>query len=86
MAYVGIGLHPSPLPSYCRRRDRRGAFRRKRARERPEPQHKHVWAEITRFKEGEVLAAAPMLFFEILMECCRRDPANKKPCICVMDG
>ncbi len=60
--------------------------RRKRARERPEPQHKHVWAEMTRFKEGEVLAAAPMLFFEILMECCRRDPANKKPCICVMDG
>jgi hypothetical protein len=60
--------------------------RRKRARERPEPQHKHVWAEMTRFKEGEVLAAAPMLFFAILMECCRRDPDNKKPWICVMDG
>lgn len=60
--------------------------RRKRAEGRPEPQHKHVWAEMTRFVEGKLLPAAPMLFLEMMMECYRRDPTDKKPCICVMDG
>jgi hypothetical protein len=60
--------------------------RRKRAKDRPEPQHKHVWAQMTQFLEGELLPAAPMLFLEMMVECYRRDPTNKKPCICVMDG
>jgi hypothetical protein len=60
--------------------------RRKRAKDRPEPQHKHVWARMTQFLEGEPLPAAPMLFLEMMMECYRRDPMHKKPCICVMDG
>ena len=60
--------------------------RRKRAKDRPEPQHKHVWAQMTQFLEGEPLPAAPMLFLEMMMECYRRDPTKKKPCICVMDG
>jgi len=60
--------------------------RKKRAKDRPKPQHKHVWAEMTRFAEGELLPAAPMLFLEMMMECYQRDPTNKKPCICVMDG
>ncbi len=60
--------------------------RRKRAKDRPEPQHKHVWAEMTRFAEGELLPAAPMLFLEMMMECYRRDPTNKKPCLCLLDG
>jgi hypothetical protein len=60
--------------------------RRKRAKDRPEPQHKHVWARMTQFLEGEPLPAAPMLFLEMMMECYRRDPTNAKLCICVMDG
>ncbi len=60
--------------------------RRKRVKDRPEPQHKHVWARMTQFTAGEPLPAAPMLFLEMMMECYRRDPTNEKPCICVMDG
>ena len=60
--------------------------RRKRAKERPEPQHKHVWAQMTRFVEGEPLPAAPTLFLEMAVECYLRNPKHKKPLICVMDG
>ena len=60
--------------------------RRKRAKDRPEPQHKHVWAQMTQFAEGEPLPAAPTLFLEMAVECYFRDPTYEKPCICVMDG
>ncbi len=60
--------------------------RRKRAKERPEPRHKHVWARMTQFGEEEVWPAAPLLFLEMVMDYCRRDPEEKKPCICLMDG
>jgi hypothetical protein len=60
--------------------------RRRRAKERPAPQHKHVWAEMTRFVEGEPLPAAPTLFLEMAVECYLRDPTHEKPLICVMDG
>jgi hypothetical protein len=60
--------------------------RRKRANDRPEPHHKHVWARMTQFLQGEPLPAAPMLFLEMMMECYRRDPTSKKRCVCVMDG
>jgi hypothetical protein len=85
MAYVGA--------IYTQARYRRTAAdvidevrRRKRAQDRPAPQHKHVWAEMTQFLEGELLPAAPMLFLEMMTECYRRDPKDEKPCICVMDG
>jgi hypothetical protein len=60
--------------------------RRKRVKDRPKPQHKHVWARMTQFAGGELLPAAPMVFLEMMMECYRRDPTNEKPCICLMDG
>ena len=60
--------------------------RRKRAKDRPEPQHKHVWAQMTRFAEGTPLPAAPMLFLEMVVECYLRNPTYEKPCICLMDG
>jgi len=60
--------------------------RRNRAKDRPEPQHKHVWAQMTQFLEGEPLPAAPMLFLEMMVECYRRDPTSKKLCLCLMDG
>jgi hypothetical protein len=60
--------------------------RRKRAKDRPEPQHKRVWAQMTRFEEGTPLPAAPMLFLDMAVECYMRNPTYEKPCICVMDG
>jgi hypothetical protein len=60
--------------------------RRKRATERPEPQHKHVWAQMTKFVEGELLPAAPELFLGMAVECYQRNPHYHKPVICVMDG
>ena len=59
---------------------------RRRAKERPEPQHKHVWAQMTRFVEGELLPAAPTLFLDMAVECYLRNPMHKKRLICVMDG
>ena len=52
--------------------------RRKRAKDRPEPQHKHVWARMTQFLEGDVLPAAPMLFLEMVMECYWRNPDEQE--------
>jgi len=60
--------------------------RRKRAKDRPEPQHKHVWADMTRIAEGAPLPAAPMMFLSMMYECYQRDPTETKPLICVMDG
>jgi hypothetical protein len=60
--------------------------RRKRATERPEPQHKHVWAQMTQLVEGEPLPAAPRLFLDMAVECYLRNPTHTKRLICVMDG
>jgi hypothetical protein len=85
MAYVGAIYSQSRFPrtaedvidEVCRRM---------RARDRPKPQHKHVWAQMTRFVEGELLPAAPTLFMDMAVECYLRDPAHQKPLICLMDG
>jgi len=60
--------------------------RRKRRADRPQPQHKHVWAQMTQIREGEVWPAAPRLFLGMAVECYERDPNRRKPLICVMDG
>jgi hypothetical protein len=85
MAYVGA--------IYSQARFRRTAedvidevCRRRRAKDRPEPQHKHVWAQMTQFVEGELLPAAPTLFLDMAVECYLRDPTRQKPLICLMDG
>ena len=61
-------------------------WRRRRAKDRPPPQHKHVWAQMTRIAEGKVWLAAPLLFLSMMMECHLRNPAGKKLLICIMDG
>ncbi len=60
--------------------------RRKRVAERPEPQHKHVWAQMTRFQEGVPLPVPPDVFLEMAVECFFRNPKDEKLMICVMDG
>src|ERR1035437_3460143 len=85
MAYVGA--------MYSQARFRRTAEdvidevrRRRRAKDRPEPPHKRVWVQMTRFAEGAPLPAAPTLFLDMAVECYMRNPRYEKPCICVMDG
>ncbi len=60
--------------------------RRKRSPERPRPVEKHLWAEMTRIRQGEVWSAAPLLFIEMAMERHQRDPERQKELVCLMDG
>ena len=85
MAYVGAiytlaRFHRTPddVVNEVRRRERR--------KDRPRPQHKHVWAQMTAIEEGEVWPAAPSLFLGMAVECHERDPNRQKTLICVMDG
>lgn len=64
--------------------------RKKLAKERPRPQHKHVWAEMTRpgdeMREGMLLHGPTYLFAELAVECHNRDLARKKQLVCLLDG
>jgi hypothetical protein len=65
-------------------------LRKQRAKDRPCPQHKHVWAEMTRPGEGVLqgtLVHGPSyLFLELAVECHDRDPTHQKPLVCLLDG
>ena len=62
-------------------------LRKERAQDRPCPQHKHVWAEMTRPGQNDSLLHGPSyLFAGMAVECQARDPARKKVLICLMDG
>lgn len=60
--------------------------RRERSKERPRPQHKRVWAEMTRILEGETVSGREWLFCSLTVECRQRDPQRKKTLICLLDG
>lgn len=60
--------------------------RRARTKERPRPQHKRVWAEMTRILEGEPVSGREWLFCSLAVECQQRDPDRKKTLICLLDG
>ena len=60
--------------------------RRERSKERPRPQHKRVWAEMTRILEGEPVSGREWLFCSLALECQQRDPQRKKTLICLLDG
>jgi hypothetical protein len=60
--------------------------RRERATDRPAPQQKHVWAEMTRVLEGESCTGRQRLFVEMAIAAHERDPTHKKTLICLMDG
>ena len=65
-------------------------LRKQRAKDRPRPQHKHVWAEMTRpgegLPEGSLLHGPSYLFASLAVECQARDPEREKVLICLMDG
>ena len=60
--------------------------RRARTKERPRPQHKRVWAEMTRILEGEPVSGREWLFCSLAVECQQRDPDRKRTLICLLDG
>jgi hypothetical protein len=60
--------------------------RKERAKDRPCPQHKHVWAEMTCVVEGETCNGRVTLFDHLAEEWARRDPTQRKTAICLFDG
>jgi hypothetical protein len=62
-------------------------LRDKKAKERPRPQHKHVWAELTReFEDEPPVTAKDGLFCHLIGELTARNLGHDRPVICVMDG
>jgi len=61
-------------------------LRQERARERPRPVHKHVWAEMTRDIDGEPFGAKDLLFCELFDEVALRHRETDQPLVCLMDG
>ena len=62
-------------------------LRDRKAKERPRPQHKHVWAELTREVEGEPpVTAKEGLFCHLTGELTARNLGHDRPVICLMDG
>jgi hypothetical protein len=60
--------------------------RRERASDRPVPQHKQVWAEMTRIEEGQSCTGRERLFVEMAIAAHGRDRTRAKTLVCLMDG
>ena len=60
--------------------------RRERRHDRPQPQHKRVWAELTHVHEGELINASSLAFIGAAVELVHRDPGDRKTIVCVTDG
>jgi hypothetical protein len=60
--------------------------RQQRDQDRPKPQHKHVWAELTREVEDTLCVGRITLFDLMAEERARRDPLGKKVTVCLYDG
>ena len=61
-------------------------LRDRKAKERPEPQHKHVWAEMTRQVGGETIHAKEALFAHLESEAAARNSGHDRPVICPFCG
>jgi hypothetical protein len=62
-------------------------LREKRSKDRPKPQHKHVWAEMIREVEGQPpVTAKDGLFCQLFDELTVRNLGQDRPVICLMDG
>ncbi len=60
--------------------------RRERAADRPQPQHKQLWAEMTRVTAEESSPGRERVFIEMAVACHHRDPQREKTLVCLMDG
>jgi len=60
--------------------------RKQRAAKRPKPQHKQVWAEMTRAAEEDGCTGRERIFAELAIACHQRDPKHRRKLVCLMDG
>ena len=61
-------------------------LRDERAEGRPVPQHKHVWAEMTREVGGIEVPAKEGLFCHLYAESTARNLGHDRPVVCLLDG
>ena len=61
-------------------------LRDQRGTERPEPAHKHVWAEMTRDIDGESVNAKDGIFCALFDDLNLRNTGHDRPVVCLMDG
>ena len=84
MAYVGAVYSIAPFPRTAQ--DIVDELRRKeRQADRPRPQNKQVFAEMTRFREDQVLNGQVQCFARLALSAALRAGAEK-PLVCLMDG
>jgi hypothetical protein len=61
-------------------------FRAERAVDRPRPQNKRLWAEMTQMREGETYNGKTRVFAQQALDLQARDPTRQRTVICLMDG
>jgi hypothetical protein len=61
-------------------------LRDEKAKQRPGPKHKHVWAEMTREVGGVEVPAKEGLFCQVYAELTARNLGHDRPVICLLDG
>jgi hypothetical protein len=61
-------------------------LRDEKAQQRPRPQHKHVWAEMTREIDGIEVPAKEGLFCHLYTELTTRNLGHDRPVVCLLDG
>jgi len=61
-------------------------IRHEKIKDRPEPTHKHVWAEMSRDVEGEPLNAKDAIFCALFQDLNLRNAGHDRPVVCLMDG
>ena len=84
MAYVGAVYSVAPFVRTAD--DVLDEYRRRqRAADRPAPQGKRVWAEMTQVVAGETCDGRTTLFGEMADDVARRDPTGAAPRVAVMD-
>ena len=60
--------------------------RNERAADRPVPQHKQLWAEMTHVVEGQSCSGRERLFAQMAIVAQQRDQQRKRTLVCLMDG
>ncbi len=61
-------------------------FYQQREKDRPAPQHKRLWAEMTFAREGEPVNGKTRVFIQQAIDLRARDPACEKAVVCLTDG
>jgi hypothetical protein len=60
--------------------------RKERAADRPQPQHKQVWAEMTSDSEADQTSGRERTFIRLAVAAHDRDPERSCPVVCLLDG